>query len=153
MHKLKKMLMDQLIDHEEELTKMGGKVTTAELDKIHKLTDTIKNLDKIEMLESEGGYSEQNSMRYSRNGYSQEGYSRDGYSRDGEWEARGDYSRGNSYEGESSYARRGRDSRGRYTHDDGKDRMIEKLREMMNEIPDEKDRESIKRCIKTLENA
>ena len=148
MHKLKEMLMDQLRDHEEELTKMGGKVTTAELDKIHKLTDTIKNIDKIEMLESEGGYSERKSMRYSR-----DGYSRDGYSRDGEWEARGDYSRDNSYEGESSYARRGRDRMGRYTRDDGKDRMIEKLREMMNEISDEKDRESIKRCIKTLENA
>ena len=43
-----------------------------DLEIIHKLTDTIKNLDKIEMLEE------------------------DSYNRDGDWESRGSYDRGSA---------------------------------------------------------
>lgn len=58
MHKLKEHLLNELYDYENEVKKSpSGKPTVPELDRIHKLTDTIKNIDKIEMLES-GDYSE-----------------------------------------------------------------------------------------------
>lgn len=63
---------------------------TGDLEILHKLTDTIKNIDKIDMLE-------------------------DGdYSRAGEWEAdmRGSYGRGNSYARRGTHYVRGHYSRG-----------------------------------------
>lgn len=61
----------------DELSEYAGKqeMGTGELDVIHKLTASIKNIDKIAMFES-GGYSRDD-------GYSRE----DGYSRGGDWDA------------------------------------------------------------------
>ena len=80
MYDLKDMLCAEL----DEIGKKG-EMSAGDLETVHKLTDTIKNIDKIVMLEDDG-------------------YSRDeDYSRDGDWSAnmRGNYGRG------SSYARRG----------------------------------------------
>jgi hypothetical protein len=57
--KIKKMLCKEL----EEYAEMGKMKSTSDLDMIWKLTDTVKNLDKIEMLEDDGGYSEARGMR------------------------------------------------------------------------------------------
>ena len=63
-YKLKDMLCQELDEIAEK-----GELGAGDLDIAHKLTDTIKNIDKIEMLEDEG---------YSRDGdYSQRRYSRD----------------------------------------------------------------------------
>ncbi|MBR5271072.1 MAG: hypothetical protein IKV64_02695, partial [Clostridia bacterium] len=52
--KIKKMLCKELDEYA-----MKSKLSMADIDVIHKLTDTVKNLDKISMLEeSEDGYSE-----------------------------------------------------------------------------------------------
>jgi hypothetical protein len=48
--KIKKMLCKELDEYA-----MKGKMTAQDLDMVWKLTDTVKNLDKIEMLEEEGG--------------------------------------------------------------------------------------------------
>ena len=164
--------MKELKKYEEK-----GNISMNSLDVIHKMTDTIKNIDKIEMLE-DGGYSE---GMYSRE-YSERG-GRGGYSRDGEWEARGSYDRGgnrggsyengSSYEGGSSYANRGqhyvrghysrdeysndgyserRDSRGRYSRDEGKDMMMRKFDEMLGEAKTPAERETIKKCIETMQD-
>ena len=86
-------------------------MSAGDLEAIHKLTDTIKNIDKIEMLEEDGGYS-----------------------RAGDWEAdmRGTYGRGSSYRG------RKRDSMGRYSRDgrmysrgDAKEHMMEQMEMLM----------------------
>lgn len=140
MHKLRKILMEQLKEHEAEVEKMGGRMTTSDIEKIHKLTDIIKNIDKIEMLESGESYG------YSHDGYSRDGYSRDGYSRDS-------YASDREYDEEGSSYRRRRDSMGRYARSEGKDRMVEKLHDMMTKASSEKEREALKRCISTLENA
>ena len=133
--KLKEMLCDEL-DKFAERKELSG----SSLDIIHKLTDTIKNLDKIEMLEEEGGYSERG-----RSG----GYSRDG----GDWEAHGVYG-GNSYnDGGNSYRGRNRDSMGRYSRDDGKEHMVRKLREMMGDAESDAEREALRHCISKIENA
>ena len=169
MHKIKEMLMKELKEYEKK-----GNISMNSLDVIHKMTDTIKNIDKIEMLEEGGGYSE---AMYSRN-YSERG-GRGGYSRDGEWEARGSYERGGSsydtsYDGGSSYANRGqhyvrghysrddysnegyserRDSRGRYSRDESKDMMMRKFDEMLGEAKTPAERETLKKCIEAIEKA
>ena len=57
----------------EELARKG-ELGAGDLELAHKLTDTIKNIDKICALEEDGGYSEA-----------------------GDWEGRGAYNRGSSY--------------------------------------------------------
>lgn len=149
----------------EELDKFGksGDITVSSLEKIHKLTDTIKNIDKIMALEEEGGYSEagnwmgegrmygnsyargrgRNAKRDSMGRYSRD----DGYSEEG-----GSY-RGSSYDDDMSYARGGmRNGRGGYSRDEGKDEMMSMLGELMEDA-NPKERQAIKECMRTLEKA
>lgn len=131
MHDLKEKLCDELeeIAHKPE---MGA----GDLEIIHKLTDTIKNLDKIEMLE-DGGYSQA-----------------------GDWEAdmRGTYGRGSSYRGRKRdsmgrYSREGRGGRGGYSRHDAKEAMMEQMEMLMDQAGSEREREAIRRCMGQLENA
>ena len=151
--KIKKKLCTEL-----EKFAMKPDLTVADLEKIHKLTDTVKNLDKIQMLEEDGeGYSEarggrgdyrysydddmmyserrgrgRNAKRDSMGRYSSEGGSYD-YSEDGN-----SYRRGrSSYDGDTSYA-------------GAKDHMMNKLGEMMTSA-NEDEREILKDCMKRLE--
>lgn len=131
MHELKEKLCEEL----EEIAKKP-EMSAGDLEAVHKLTDTIKNLDKIDMLESDGEYSH-----------------------NGDWEARGTYDRGNSY------ARRKRDSMGRYSRDrrmiparmysraEAKDYMISELEEAMDAATTDREREIIKRAMEQLEKA
>lgn len=131
---LKKMLTDEL-----EKIARKPEMSAGDLETVHKLTDTIKNIDKICMLE-DGEYSEA-----------------------GEWEmtGRGNYGRGSSYANRGQHyvrghysradGRRGRD--GRYSRDDAKDHMMEQLETMMEDASNEKEREAIRRCMSQLENA
>ena len=109
MHKLKEKFMDELYELEEKAGKTSSRITDTDLNKIHKLTDTIKNIDKIEMLEQGSGYSEESNWM-------------------GEGRMYGTSYEGGSYEGGSSYARGGgrgrgrnarRDSMGRYSSEGG----------------------------------
>ena len=52
MHELKDKLCEEL----EEIARKG-ELGAGDLEIVHKLTDTIKNIDKIEMLEEDDGYS------------------------------------------------------------------------------------------------
>lgn len=136
MHELKDKLCEEL-DEIARKPEMGA----GDLDIIHKLTDTIKNLDKIEMLE-DGGYSQAG---------------------DWEMEGRGSYNRGSSYRG------RKRDSMGRYSRDgmgyrdgrmmpnrmysraEAKDHMMDELEEAMNAATTDRERDIIKRAMDQLE--
>lgn len=130
MHDLKDKLCKEL----EEIARKP-EMSAGDLEAVHKLTDTIKNLDKIEMLE-DGGYS-----------------------RDGDWEmeGRGSYERGASYRG------RKRDSMGRYSRDgryspttrmysraEAKDDMMAKLEEMMDHAS-EQERTILRQAMDKLE--
>ena len=98
LHELKEKLwseVEELADKRE----MGA----GDLEVVHKITDTIKNIDKICMLEEDG------------------------------------------------YPMR-RDSRGRYSRDDGRSEMMEHL-EMALDSASDQDRETIKRFMRQLENA
>ena len=124
MYELRDMLCKEL----DELVRKG-ELGAGDLEIAHKLTDTIKNLDKIERLEDDDGYSSR-------------------YSRDGNWEAdmRGTYGRGNSY------ARRGSHYvRGHYSRTDGMERMREQLDRMMGETDDEWVKDALRRAVSMME--
>lgn len=126
LEKLRDMLCEELDDIAEQ-----GELNTGALEVIDKLVHSVKNIDKIMMA--------------------------DGYSRTGEWDAEG-YMRGNSY-------RRGRDSMGRFTsrgsgynrrgysRDDGTDRAIEQLEDMLKDAGGESEHMAIKKAISVLKNA
>lgn len=131
MHKLEQ-LKDMLC---EELEEYGSKdkLDMGGLDIVDKLAHAIKNIDKI--LDSEGGYSER---MYSRGNYRGESYG-DSY---------GMYGR----DGYSHRGRRGnvkRDSMGRYAR--ANDMMVDELRELMEDAPDEHTRMEFERFINKME--
>ncbi len=128
-----------------ELDEIANKsdLNAGDLETVHKLTDTIKNIDKIYMMDEEG------------------------YSGAGEWEAKGRfgdnysdarYDGGNSYAGNrrrDSMGRYSRDSRrmndGRYSRDDGKDHMISKLEDMLDDVDNDRVKSAIHKVITELE--
>lgn len=133
MWKLKDMLCEQLEEYTSRTKLAGGDLQT-----VHMLTDTIKNLDKIEMLEDEEGgeYSHARRRRDSRGRYSRNG----GYS--GDMDEAYAYDDGDSYAGDyggnmggsrggmgGNYSRR----RG-YSRADGKERMQEILEGMRDGV-------------------
>ena len=79
LHDLKEKLCEELEDYARKQDMGAG-----DLEVIHKLTDTIKNIDKICMLEGEDGYS-QSSGYDGGSSYANRGrhYVRGHYSRDG----------------------------------------------------------------------
>ena len=139
-------LKDKLCEELEEYARKQ-EMGAGDLEVIHKLTDTIKNIDKICMLEEEGGYSEAvDGGDYGRGS---------SYANRGKHYVRGHYSRdGGSAGGQGGYSSRrgGRDGRGRYSRDDGRSEMMEHL-EMAMDSATEQDRETIKRFMRQLENA
>lgn len=146
MHKIKEMLMKELYEYEDKAKKSSGKLSAGDLETIHKLTDTVKNIDKIEMLEDGGEYSGDTDFMGEGRMYGTS-YRSNGYMYNS-----------NDGQGGSSYARgRGRnarrDSRGRYSRDGAKESLIEKLEEAMDEAESDQDREKIRRVIMQIENA
>ena len=124
----------------EELDKFGksGDITVNSLDKIHRLTDTIKNIDKIMMLEEDGGYSEEMyGSSYARG------------RRYAKRDSMGRYSRDGGYSEDDEYSER-RMGRG-YSRDEATDWMMTRLGEMMSETDDPKQRETLKKCMRELE--
>lgn len=133
-HDLKDMLCREL----DEITRKG-ELTAGSLDTVDKLTHSIKSLETIiamnEAQDGESGYypymggyrSYEDGMRDSRRG-------RSGARRR---DAMGRYSREN---------------RG-YSRADAREDMIEDLRELMNEAPDETTKKHYQKFIRELENA
>lgn len=147
------MLKGKICKEIDKQAEKGGELTKDSLEIIYKLSDTYKNLLKIEMLEENA---------------------ENGYSEDGGWVARGIYGRGNSYDsgmnyphdsydGGMSYARRGGGnrrgthyvrahySRDGYSQHDSDD-MIGNLHEMMQNASSEKEREAFRKFISQIEN-
>lgn len=144
LYELKEKLCKELKKYSEE------DVSASSLEVIDKLSHSIKNLDKIiEKYEEEDDYSMRSSYGSSYNSYE----SSYGNSNRGGGSSRGG---GNS---NASYARgRGRnarrDSRGRYSSEGGYSRngdIVEELREMMMDAPDEQTRQEYQKVIQKLE--
>ena len=154
MHKIKEMLMNELYEYEQKAKKMpNGKLSTQELEKIHKLTDTVKNIDKIEMLEDGEGYLEDGAYMGEGRIYGTS-YAR-GRGRNARRDRMGRYSSddGMSYDGGSSYARNGmRDGRMGYSRDGAAEMLMEKAEEMLDMTHDPKERKAIEKIMRELED-
>lgn len=124
MHDLKEKLCMEL----EEIARKP-EMSAGDLETVHKLSDTIKNIDKIDMLEDDGGYS-----------------------RDGDWESRGSYNRDSSYRGRKrdSMGRYSRAGRVMYSRDDAKEHVMDEMEEAMNAATTEREREIIRRAMEQL---
>lgn len=147
LHELKDKLWEEL-DELAEKRDMGA----GDLELAHKLTDTIKNINKICMLEGEDGYSQEggDGGSYGRgSSYANRGkhYVRGHYSRDG-----GSYDGGDGGYSSRRVGGRGRGGRRGYSRDDGRSEMMEHL-EMALDSANEQDREDIKRFMREIEKA
>lgn len=140
LERIKDNFMNELDEIADEI-EHKPKFSAGDLETVYKLTCSIINIDKI-IMRGEHEYS--------------------GDYDGGMWEAMGSYengSRGGNRGGMgggrsnrgSSYARRRRDSMGRYSRDDGEEEMLEQLKEMMHEADDSRVKSAIKRCITEIE--
>ena len=123
----------------EELDKFGksGDITVNSLEKIHKLTDTIKNIDKIMMLEEYGDYSEEMyGSSYARG------------RRYAKRDSMGRYSKDGGYSEDDDYSER-RMGRG-YSRDEATDHLMRQLGNMMEDA-DPKQRETLKKWMREVE--
>ena len=165
MHKLIDYICDELEELERKADK-EGKLSMAEIQYGDMLAHFKKNLLKSEemMGEEDEMYSMAGGRSYEGGGSYARGGNRGGGNRGGGQSRRGGYSMrgGNSYryEGEGSYARgRGRnakrDSMGRYSSEGGYsmagDEIIDELRDLMQDAPDEQTRMEFQRFIQKIE--
>ena len=157
MHDLKDLLCAELEDYAEK-GKKSGKMSMGDLDSIHKLTDTVKNILKIDMLEEESGYSEDGAYMGEGRIYGTSyddgmrrgvGYS---YAR-----GRGRYAKRDSmgrYSRDDGYMRRDvRNMRDGYSRDEGKAYMMEQLEDMMEDAEKPAEKEALRRCMEALKRA
>ena len=154
MHDLKDLLCAELEDYAEK-GKKSGKMSMGDLDSIHKLTDTVKNILKIDMLEGETGYSEDGAYIGEGRIY---GTSYDGYDRGTSYaRGRGRYAKRDSmgrYSRDDGYMRRdGRGMRDGYSRDEGKAYMMEQLEDMMEDAEKPAEKEALRRCMEALKRA
>ena len=154
MNNLKDLLCAELEDFAEK-GKKSGKMSMGDLETVHKLTDTVKNILKIDTLSDELGYSEDG--HYMGEGRIYGTSYDDGMHREGGYS----YARGRRYAKRDSMGRYSSDGgmsyrggmRGGYSRDDGKHYMMEQLEEMMDEAEKPAEREALKRCMDALKRA
>lgn len=141
MHKLMEYICDELKEYERKADK-EGKLSMAEMQYVDLLAHTKKNLLKADEMWDESEYS----MAMGDGSYEgDKGY------------RMGSYARGGSYaKGRGRNARR--DSMGRYSRDGrrypasyGTEDMMDELRELMQEAPDQQTRQEFQRFIQKLE--
>ena len=166
MHDLKDLLCSELEDYAEK-GKKSGKMSTADIEVIDTVLNSVKNIYKIDKYKEEmEGYSEDGHyMGEGRiygtsyeSGYSERGgssYAR-GRGRYAKRDSMGRYSRdgGMSYDDDMSYARGGRGgNRGGYSRDDGKHYMMGELERLMEEAEKPAEKEALRRCMDALKRA
>ena len=138
MHKLMEYICSEMEELERKADK-DGKLSMAEMQYLDTLAHTKKNLLKADEMWEESEYSE--AMDGRGTSY------------------RRSYNRGDSYrydDGTMSMARgrRGnvkRDSMGRYSRAEGAEMMVDELRELMQEAPDERTRMEFQKFIQKIE--
>ena len=157
MEDLKDLLCAELEDYAEK-GKKSGKMSMGDLDSIHKLTDTVKNILKIDTLSEELGYSEDGA--YMGEGRIYGTSYDDGIRRGGGYSyarCRGRYAKRDSmgrYSRDDGYMRRdGRGMRDGYSRDEGKAYMMEQLEDMMEDAEKHAEKEALRRGMDALKRA
>ena len=153
MHKLMEYVCDELEELERKADK-EGKLSMAEMQYVDLLAHTKKNLLKSEEMMGEDDEYSMDGGSYAMG----RSYARGGR---GGNQGGGNSNRRSSYEmGGSSYARgRGRnarrDSMGRYSREQGysgnPEEMIQELRELMEDAPDDRTRQEFQKFIQKIE--
>ena len=146
-YKLKDMLCKELEEYGER-----SQLDSNSLNMVDTLAHALKNVDKVIEYKEMEQYSE----AMSRDGMSREGMSRDGYSRgsieDGMghyyWPNYTRYSEKSMDNGSYRYSRAGRMSRNGYS---GSEEMVDQLREMMQNAPDDRTRMRIEELVREFE--
>lgn len=139
MHEIKKSFMQELEEYDEKARKMGGaKFSMQDLDKIHKLTDTVKNICKIDMLSEDEGYSEASDWMGEGRMYGQSYAGRYNARRD----SRGRYSRADGMSDRGEYS---------YNYNQGNEHLMKKIDSMLDSAENERQREAIERFKKEME--
>ena len=154
MHDLKDLLCAELEDYAEK-GKKSGKMSMGDLESIHKLTDTVKNILKIDLMESEEGYYEDG--HYMGEGRIYGTSYDDGMHREGGYS----YARGRRYARRDSMGRYSRDDgmmyrggmRGGYSREEGKEYMMESLEELMESATKPTEKDALRRCMDALKRA
>lgn len=151
LYELKEKLMDNLEDYSKK------EMTASNLEIVDKLSHTIKNLCKIIEDAEESEYSERGGSyanmgggtamggSYARGRYSREGRGGSSYARGGRYSREG----GSYADGRGRGSQANRDSMGRYSSNDG---MVEELRDLMEDAPDEKTRMEFEKFIRKMES-
>ena len=140
--KIKKILCKELDEYA-----MKSKFSMADVEAIHKLTDTVKNLDKIAMLEEDDGYSEDTDFMGTGRMYGTS-YAR-GRGRYAKRDRMGRYSSdGGAYYDDYSAEMMDR----HYSRDDAKDHLMHKLGEMMEDA-DPKQRKALEEAMHKIREA
>ena len=155
MEDLKDLLCAELEDYAEK-GKKSGKMSTADIQLIDTVLNSVKNIYKIDKYKEEvEGYSEDG--HYMGEGRIYGTSYDDGMHRDGGYS----YARGRRYAKRDSMGRYSRDGgmsyrggmRGGYSRDDGKHYMMEQLEEMMEEAEKPAEKEALRRCMDALKRA
>ncbi len=142
LYELKDILMDSLGEFD---TIKSGKLKMGEIEALNNITDTIKNIDKICMLEESDGYSQDGEWAAEMRGnygksYDERSRMNRGGNRDGEYSERGGNRRGTHY------------VRGHYSRDGSKDKMMRELEEAEAAAPTDRDRRILRDAMEKLEN-
>lgn len=147
MYELCETVAKEIGDANQKIEAAGGKLSGADVDYIDKLTHTMKSIKTtIAMAEAEEN-GESGYYPY-MGGYGYRSYENGGGG--GQSNRRGG---GRSNQRRDSRGRYSRENRGGYSRDDAKADMVDDLRELMQDAPDERTRMRFKEFIREIENA
>ena len=173
MEDLKDLLCAELEDYAEK-GKKSGKMSAGDFQLIDTVLNSVKNIYKIDKYKEEmEGYSEDGTYMgegriygtsYDDGMHREGGYSYARGRRYARRDSMGRYSRdgGMPYDDDMSYARGGRGGNrggnssyrgGGYSRDDGKEYMMERLGELMDEAEKPAEKEALRRCMDALKRA
>lgn len=154
MHKLMEYICEEMEELEKKAGK-DGKLSMAEMQYLDTLAHTKKNLLKADEMWEESEYSEAMDGRggsYARRSYARGGNRSNAYeggSYDGSYRSYEDGGTMSMARGRRGNVRR--DSMGRYSRAEGAEMMVDELRELMQEAPDERTRMEFQKFIQKIE--
>ena len=152
LHELCETIKEEIAEANKKIKNAVGKLSAGDVEYIDKLTHSLKSIKAVLSMmedEEEDEYSSRYPMSYRGRSYRGGSYRYDDGMMDGE---------GRSYarDGRGRGSNAQRDSRGRYSSRmDGYSRhgdVVESLREVMEEAPDERTRQEIQRLIEKMEH-
>ena len=145
LYELCETIKEEIAEANKKIKNAGGKLSAGDVEYIDKLTHSLKSIKAVMAMMEEDGDEYSGRMSYARGG-------RGSYRYDDGMMGVGSYARGDN-RGRGSNAKR--DSMGRYSSRmDGYSRhgdVIESLREVMEEAPDDRTRMEIQRLIEKME--